>query len=196
MANNASIATTWTATKIDCSAGDGHASSWPGMGGWGANNSSIAQLGTAEICKSGASNYYGWTESFPNPVAPLDSTTHAVKIGDQFTGSITFKGNGSFTTTMTDKTQGWTENMPMTINSFTPTTSEIITESSSDYPIVPKFDPISYPGSIYSPDGTTQTPLSAAPKLVKITNNSQSGLLRTDTSPITGNTFTTTWTHN
>ncbi len=194
--NNASIVTNWTATQIDCSGGDGHASSWPGMGGWGNKNNSIAQLGTAEVCRHGSSTYYGWTETFPYPVAPLDATTHAVKIGDQFTGSITYKGNGTFDTTMTDKTQGWTVDMPMTINSFTPMTSEIITESSSDYPIVPKFDAISYPKSIYSPDGTTQTPLSAAPKLVKITNNSESGFLRTDTGPINGNTFTTTWTHN
>ncbi|MGH7202967.1 MAG: G1 family glutamic endopeptidase [Candidatus Levyibacteriota bacterium] len=196
VSNNASITTTWTATQIDCSGGDGHASSWPGMGGWGSNNSSIAQTGTAEVCTNGSSNYYGWTETFPNPVVPLDAPTHAVKIGDQFTGSITYKGNGTFATTMTDKTQGWTQSMPMTINAFTPRTSEIITESSSDFPIVPKFAAISYPGSIYSPDGTKQNPLSAAPKLVKITNNNESGILRTDTGPIKGDTFTTTWTHN
>ena len=193
--NKASITTNWTATQIDCSAGDGHASSWPGMGGWSQNDPNIAQLGTAEVCTSGSSTYYGWTEHFPDPVAPLDSS-HPVKIGDQFSGTITYQGNGQFATTMANKTEGWTETMPMSFSSYTPSTSEIITESSSEYPIVPKFVAISYPGSIYSPDGTTKTPLGSVQKLIRITNDTQSGLLRTDTSPITGETFTTTWTHN
>ena len=198
---NGSITTNWNITKMDCSAGKGHASSWPGMGGR-QNDPNISQVGTAEICVADttgvlAPSYYGWTESFPNPVAPLDSTKYPVAIGDQFSAIITFQGSGKFATTLTNKTQGWTLNTPMSFAaSYIPKSSEVITESSDQYPIVPKFDTINYPGNIYSPDGTKKVPLGSAQNLVKVTNNSASGTLRTDASPITGDTFNTPWTHN
>lgn len=197
-----SITTTWKTTNMDCGDGKGHASSWPGMGGQG-NDGNIAQLGTAEICVEAPTTkqlepiYYGWTERFPDPVVPLDENNYKVTVGDEFTATVTFQGNGKFATVMTNKSKGWTVNMPMSFDaSYIPQSSEIITESSDTFPIVPRFDPISYPGSIYSPDGQKKLPLSQAPKLERIVNATRDGIIRTETSPITGDTFTNTWTHH
>lgn len=195
---NGYITTNWNITKVDCSAGDGHASSWPGMGGR-KDDPNIAQVGTAVVCTNGSYQfgYYGWTESYPNPVAPLDSNKYPVAIGDQLTATITFQGNGKFATVMMNKTKGWMLNMPMTFEAtYVPKSSEVITESADNYPVVPKFDTIIYPGNVYSPDGVQKIPLGAAPNLVKVTNVDANNILRTDVSPFTGDTFSTPWTHN
>lgn len=196
------VTTNWDITNMPCDEQQkGHASSWPGMGGEG-KDPNIAQLGTAEICVTTDLNpkfgpgYYGWTERFPDPVAPLGSN-YKVSIGDQFTATITFQGQGKFATTMTNKTKGWTVKMPMSFDaSYVPQSSEIITESTDNFPIVPKFDTINYTGNVYSPDGQQKLPLGQAPKLERIINKSSAGVVRTDTSPISGDTFFTNWTHN
>ena len=189
------ISTDWVVAAMDCSGGDGSVSPWPGFGGWGNQDPNIAQLGNDMDCKSGQPSYPAWSEAYP--AASVYYNDKPMKAGDQMTAAVTYQGSGKFATTMTNKTQGWSVNVPMSFDSgYVPQTAEVIFELlGNSGASVPKFNPSSFTNSTFSPDGKQQIPLASAPGL-GLMHIGQSNTIQVKTSTITGGNFSETWQHN
>jgi hypothetical protein len=119
-----SVSSSWTEPAASCSSGTQYAAFWVGLDGY--NSSSVEQTGTDSDCSGGSPDYYGWYEMYPadpvyftNPVAP----------GDSLSASVAVSGT-SYTLTLTDSTQGWTQTENES-GSYTDSSAEVITEAPS-----------------------------------------------------------------
>ena len=138
-----SVSSSWTEPAASCSSGTQYAAFWVGLDGY--NSNSVEQTGTDSDCSGGTPDYYGWYEMYPadpvyftNPVAP----------GDSLSASVTVSGT-SYTLTLTDSTQGWTQTENES-GSYADSSAEVITEapSSSQGPLpLADFGTISYSAS-------------------------------------------------
>ncbi|MCY0877293.1 MAG: G1 family endopeptidase [Firmicutes bacterium] len=99
-----SISGAWTVPTVAPSKGSSYSSSWIGIDGY--NNSDLIQTGTEQDYYSGAAHYDAWWEILP--AAETVITNMTVKPGDQMTANIVNDGNGDWTITLDDKTQGET----------------------------------------------------------------------------------------
>jgi hypothetical protein len=121
------VSATWTQPAVNCSVTPtGWSSFWVGLDGDTSNT--VEQTGTEADCSSGRPVYSAWYEMYPkfpktysSPVAP----------GDRFTASVTTDGAGSFTLTLTDATQGWTQRTSARLKSARLASAEIIAEAPS-----------------------------------------------------------------
>jgi len=98
-----SITGQWVVPTVAPAKGSTYSSSWIGIDGF--NDSDLIQTGTEQDYTSGSAQYYAWWEILPaaeteiaDPVAP----------GDTMSASIVDNGNGTWTITLQDVTQGWT----------------------------------------------------------------------------------------
>ena len=185
---NAKITANWTVPTNDCTLGDGTTSPWPGMGGSSSSDPNIAQLGNDDDCTGGVATYPAWSEAYP---ANSVYYQNAMSAGDQMTASVTFTGNGAFTTTMTNTTKGWTLNVPMSFSGYTPTSSEVIMEALGNGQ-VPKFTNMNFTNAIYSPDGTQQVPFASAPSMVGL-NGGTNSTIKIQTNALSGSSFSESW---
>lgn len=119
-----SVASSWTEPTGTCKSGDQYSSFWVGLDGY--NSNSVEQTGTDSDCSGGSPDYYGWYEMYPadpvyftNPVAP----------GDSLSASVAVSGT-SYTLTLTDSTQGWTQTENES-GSYADSSAEVITEAPS-----------------------------------------------------------------
>ena len=138
-----SVSSSWTEPAASCSSGTQYAAFWVGLDGY--NSNSVEQTGTDSDCSGGSPDYYGWYEMYPadpvyftNPVAP----------GDSLSASVTVSGT-SYTLTLTDSTQGWTQTENES-GSYADSSAEVITEapSSSQGPLpLADFGTIGYSAS-------------------------------------------------
>jgi hypothetical protein len=118
-----SVSSSWTEPAASCSSsGTQYAAFWVGLDGY--NSDSVEQTGTDSDCSGGAADYYGWYEMYPadpvyftNPVAP----------GDSLSASVAVSGT-SYTLTLTDSTQGWTQTENES-GSYADSSAEVITEA-------------------------------------------------------------------
>ena len=97
------------------------------MGLDGYNSSSVEQTGTDADCDSGSPDYYGWYEMYPaDPVY----FTNPVQPGDSMSASVTVSGS-TYTITLTDSTEGWTQTEHETQSGLSDSSAEVITEAPS-----------------------------------------------------------------
>ncbi len=97
-----------------------YSSVWVGMDGY--SSASVEQLGTEQdTSKSGATRYYAWWETYPNPSVQISGMT--ISPGDSMSASVTYSG-GAFTLQMTDQTTG---------QSFSTTQSATAQRSSAEW---------------------------------------------------------------
>jgi hypothetical protein len=179
-----SVSSSWTEPSASCSGGTQYAAFWVGLDGY--NSSSVEQTGTDSDCSGGSPDYYGWYEMYPaDPVY----FTNPVSPGDSMSAAVTVSGT-SYTLTLTDSTQGWTQTENET-GSFSNSSAEVITEapSSESGPLpLADFGTINYSAS--SANGTSlgsQNPTS-------ITMVGSSGDQLDSTSGIDGSGgFSNTW---
>jgi Peptidase A4 family len=179
-----SVSSSWTEPSASCSGGTQYAAFWVGLDGY--NSDSVEQTGSDSDCSGGTPDYYGWYEMYPaDPVY----FTNPVSPGDSMSASVTVSGT-SYTLTLTDSTQGWTQTENET-GSYSNSSAEVITEapSSSEGPLpLADFGTINYSGS--SANGTSlgsQNPTS-------ITMVGSSGDQLDSTSGIDGSgDFSNTW---
>lgn len=191
--NNAQVSATWNVSNITCTQNgqtQQDLGSWVGFGGYSQSDSYIAQLGTDDQCNNGTPSYVSWTEAFP--AAPV-FTNYTVRTGDQISANVTFQGNNTFATQMSDASQGWSLSTPMSFSGNIPSSGEIAIESSTGR-LIPRFDPINFTNVLYSYDGVAQQPLSQAQGLVKMDIN-LNRTQETNTSPINGSIFSVSWLH-
>lgn len=179
-----SVSSSWTEPAASCGGGTQYAAFWVGLDGY--NSSSVEQTGTDSDCSGGSPDYYGWYEMYP--AAPV-YFTNPVSPGDSMSASVTVSGT-SYTLTLTDNTQGWTQTENET-GSFSNSSAEVITEapSSATGPLpLADFGTINYSGA--SANGSSmgsQNPTS-------ITMVGSSGDQLDSTSGIDGSgAFSNTW---
>jgi hypothetical protein len=179
-----SVSSSWTEPAASCGGGTQYAAFWVGLDGY--NSSSVEQTGTDSDCSGGSPDYYGWYEMYP--AAPV-YFTNPVSPGDSMSASVTVSGT-SYTLTLTDNTQGWTQTENET-GSFANSSAEVITEapSSATGPLpLADFGTINYSGA--SANGSSmgsQNPTS-------ITMVGSSGDQLDSTSGIDGSgAFSNTW---
>jgi len=122
-----SVSSSWTEPAASCSRGTQYAAFWVGLDGY--NSDSVEQTGTDSDCSGSTPDYYGWYEMYPadpvyfnNPVEP----------GDSMSASVTFDGGSStYTLTLTDNTEGWTQQEQEQESGLANSSAEVITEAPS-----------------------------------------------------------------
>jgi Peptidase A4 family len=179
-----SVSSSWTEPAASCSSGTQYAAFWVGLDGY--NSDSVEQTGSDSDCSGGTPDYYGWYEMYPaDPVY----FTNPVSPGDSMSASVAVSGT-SYTLTLTDSTQGWTQTENET-GSFDNSSAEVITEapSSAQGPLpLADFGTINYAGA--SANGTSMS----SQNPTSITMVGSSGDQLDSTSAIDGSgDFSNTW---
>jgi hypothetical protein len=96
-----SVSSSWKQPSATCTSATTYSSFWVGLDGDGSNT--VEQLGTSADCSGGAAKYYAWYEMYPKfPV----NLSIAIRPGDSINASVTTDGNGRFTLTIDDTTNG------------------------------------------------------------------------------------------
>lgn len=121
-----SVSASWTQPTVTCNANHTFSSFWVGLDGDGSNT--VEQTGTEADCQNGNATNFGWFEMFP--AAPV-AYNQPVAAGDSMSASVTTDGNGNFTLTLTDNTQGWNQVTHQTSNSAQLASAEVIAEAPS-----------------------------------------------------------------
>jgi hypothetical protein len=120
-----SVSATWTEPTATCSGrSDKYAAFWVGLDGY--SSDSVEQTGTDSDCDGSTPDYYGWYEMYPaDPVY----FTNTVKPGDSLSASVTFSGTETYTLTLTDSTQDWTQTETINETGLDRSSAEVITEA-------------------------------------------------------------------
>jgi hypothetical protein len=101
----------WTQTAVSCPSGS-DSSPWIGIDGF--NDGTVEQTGTDGDCNGSSPSYYAWYEMYPRNTVVINKP---ISPGDQFTGTVTFNGGKSYTLTLTNVTDGWTNTVTKSISS-------------------------------------------------------------------------------
>jgi hypothetical protein len=122
-----SVSSSWTEPTATCDdSGTEYAAFWVGLDGF--NSDSVEQTGTDSDCDGGSPDYYGWYEMYPAAPVYYDNT---VEPGDSMSASVSVSGD-TYTITLTDNTQGWTQTQNETESGLADSSAEVITEAPSD----------------------------------------------------------------
>ncbi|GAA2012022.1 hypothetical protein GCM10009839_02880 [Catenulispora yoronensis] len=136
-----SIVGSWIEPTVSCTSSSNLFAPWVGIDGYG--SSTVEQVGAEVSCASGSPRYRAWYEMYPaNPVY-LATATHPVHAGDSFTGTVTTAGNGSYTLTLKDNTQGWSYRTTKQLGAQNVSAEAIIESPSHSYP---RFSSCSFSG--------------------------------------------------
>jgi hypothetical protein len=99
-----SVTSSWVQPAVTCGSQDTYSSFWVGLDGY--DNSALEQTGTEADCINGQAEYGAWWEVLPAAESPWSVD---VEPGDQLTATVTDNGDGTFTMTLSDSTQGWNQ---------------------------------------------------------------------------------------
>jgi Peptidase A4 family len=183
-----SVSSSWTEPTATCSA-TAYSSFWVGLDGDTSN--SVEQTGTDADCSGKTPKYYAWYEMYPKYPVNLRGT---VKPGDHLTASVTTNGNGAFTLTITDSTQGWTNTTSARLKSAKLASAEVIAEApSSSSGVLPlaNFGTVGFTGS--TANGSVLT--SSTPNLDPITMQSGS-TVKARPGSMSNGAFSVSWQHS
>ena len=130
-----SVSSSWAQPAVTCGAASTFSSFWAGLDGDG--TPTVEQTGTEADCSQGAASYQGWYEIFPNaPVFFPDP----VRPGDAMSASVVSDGGGTFTLTLSDATQGWTQSTQQAEAAAQLGSAEVIAEAPSNGTVLPLAD--------------------------------------------------------
>ncbi len=124
-----SVSASWTEPAVSCNSTNDLYAPWVGIDGYGSD--SVEQTGVATDCSSGSPVYQAWYEMFPQ--SPVYYNDH-VSGGDSFSASVTTDGNGNYTLTLTDNSQGWTETTPGSFQGQNASAEAILESPTAAYP--------------------------------------------------------------
>ena len=120
-----SVTSSWVQPAISCGSQDTYSSFWVGLDGY--DNSALEQTGTEADCIGGQAEYGAWWEVLPAAETPWSVT---VEPGDQLTATVTDNGDGTFTMTLADSTQGWNQTTTQQGSSgYQDSSAEVIAEA-------------------------------------------------------------------
>ena len=184
-----SVSASWTEPTVSCSGGTAYSSFWVGLDG--DTSGTVEQTGTDADCSGSTPQYYAWYEMYPKFPTNLSGT---VRPGDNMTASVTTNGSGSFTLTISDTTQGWTNTTNARLKRAALASAEVIAEApSSSGGVLPlaNFGTVGFTNA--KANGATLT--SATPGIDPITM--QSGTtVKAQPSSISSGSFSVTWKHS
>ena len=182
-----SVSAAWTQPAVTCTAQDTYSSFWVGLDGDGTQ--SVEQTGSEADCAGGSAAYSGWYEMYP--AAPV-SYSNPVQPGDAMSASVTTSGNGTFTLTLTDQTQGWNQVTTQTLASAQLGSAEVIAEApSSTTGVLPlsNFGTVNFTGAT-----ANGAPIGNSANLSELTMVSAGGATEATPSALTGgNAFSVAW---
>jgi Peptidase A4 family len=190
-----SVSASWTQPTATCTSSgggrhgrssDSYAAFWVGLDGY--SSDSVEQTGSDSDCDGTTPDYYGWYEMYPaDPVY----YTNTVKPGDAMSASVVFSGTDTYTLTLKDSTQGWTETKAINESGFDRSSAEVITEApSSSSGVLPlaDFGTVNYTAA--SANGTSMG--SQSPTEIVMINNSGEDKDSTSSMSSSG-AFSNTW---
>ena len=183
-----SVSASWTQPTAKCS-GTAYSSFWVGLDGDTSNT--VEQTGTDADCSGSTPQYYAWYEMYPKFPVNLKGT---VRPGDHLSASVTTNGNGSFTLTISDSTQGWTNTTTQRLKRATLASAEVIAEApSSSGGVLPlaNFGTVSFSGA--TANGALLT--SSTPHIDAITMQSGS-TVKAQPGSINNGSFSVAWKHS
>ena len=182
------VSAAWTEPKATCS-GTAYSSFWVGLDGDTSNT--VEQTGTDADCSGSTPQYYAWYEMYPKFPVNLGGK---VAPGDKLSASVTTNGSGSFTLTITDSTQGWTNTKTARLKSAKLESAEVIAEApSSSGGVLPlaNFGTVSFTGATVNGNVLT----SGTSGLDSITMQSGS-TVKAQPGTISNGSFSVTWKHS
>jgi Peptidase A4 family len=179
-----SVSSAWTQPAVTCGAGKTFASFWVGLDGDG--TATVEQTGTEADCAGGTATYAGWWEMFPN--APVFYAS-PVKPGDAMSASVTANGGGSFTLTLRDATQGWSQTTKQASAAAKAGSAEVIAEAPSGAAVLPlaNFSMVSFSNA-----AVNGAPLGDASPAA-LTMMSAAGVTEATPSALTSGNFSVSW---
>ena len=205
-ASKLTVSGNWIVNSFTCKSGDNSYSQWPGIGNY--KNGNLAQVGSYNICNGTTATYNNpWTMAYPAPFVDPPASD-IINVQDVMAASIQMTKPGTFTTVLSDKTQGWTYTRTMIFkgSNWTADYNGLILEAegndahgfNSSKPIepLPQFHDAYYENASYSLNGSASTPLSKVPGLYCDNSEYQSGsnfIIQDNTSPIRNDSFYVTW---
>ena len=180
-----SVSSSWAQPAVTCGATDTFSSFWAGLDGDG--TPTVEQTGTEADCAGGVASYQGWYEIFPN--APV-FFSNPVQPGDAMSASVVSDGGGTFTLTLTDSTQGWTQTTQQAEPDAQLGSAEVIVEAPSNGTVLPLADF----GTVNFTNATVDdAPIGDSANLNELTMESGSGVALATPSALTGgNAFSVT----
>ncbi len=182
------VSSSWTVPAVKCS-GTAYSSFWVGLDG--DTSSTVEQTGTDSDCSGSTPRYYAWYEMYPK--FPTNYS-NLVKAGDHMSATVSTTGNGQFTLTISDSTQGWTRTTNARLKSAKLASAEVIAEApSSSGGVLPlaNFGSVSFSGA--SANGALLT--SSTPGIDTITMASGS-TVKAQPSSISSGSFSVAWKHS
>ncbi|HEV2638589.1 MAG TPA: G1 family glutamic endopeptidase [Actinocrinis sp.] len=180
-----SVSASWKQPAVTCSSKSTYSSFWVGLDGY--SNSALEQTGTEADCIGGRAEYGAWWEVLPASESPYSVT---VAPGDSLTASVTDNGNGTFTMTLKDSTQGWTKTTTHSGSSgYKDSSAEVIAEATEVGGSIAKlsnFGTVTFTGA--TAGGTALGSLS--PTEIVMAGNSDT---KAQPGSISGGTFSDVW---
>ncbi len=183
-----SVSASWSQPAVDCgNAAQTFSAFWVGLDGDG--TPTVEQTGTEADCANGAATYQGWYEIFPDPPVFYNNP---VQPADTMGAWVTSDGNGVFTLTLTDTTQGWTQTTQQSEPNAQLGSAEIIAEAPSNGQQVL---PLANFGAVNFANATAgNQPLgNEGQNLTAITMASGGTALATPSALSGGNAFSVSW---
>ena len=123
-----SVSGSWIEPNSDCSANNGDAAFWVGLGGTSDGSGALEQVGTQADCSSGGSGqHYAWYELVPAAPVRLDL---AISPGDHVSARVSVAGT-SVTVSLTDQSTGGTATKTLAMDNPDVSSAEWIAEAPS-----------------------------------------------------------------
>ncbi|MEV5510369.1 G1 family glutamic endopeptidase [Streptomyces orinoci] len=125
----------WVEPHATCNSSNDLFAPWVGLDGYGSQT--VEQTGVQTDCSSGSPVLSAWYEMYP--AAPV-YWNDPVSEGDHFTASVVSQGNGAYTLTLTDDTQGWTETTEQSLDGRNASVEAVIESPTQSYPSFDRLD--------------------------------------------------------
>jgi hypothetical protein len=183
------VSSSWTVPAVSCS-GTAYSSFWVGLDG--DTSGTVEQTGTDSDCSGSTPRYYAWYEMYPK--FPTNYS-NPVTAGDHMSASVTTSGNGQFTLTISDSTQGWTRSTSARLKSAKLASAEVIAEApSSSGGVLPlaNFGTVGFSGATVNGSVLTST----TKGLDAITMVTSSGTVKAQPSSMSNGSFSVAWKHS
>lgn len=177
---------TWTQPAASCSRGDGETDMSPWVGIDGYSSDTVEQTGTSADCDGSSVDYYAWYEMYPQNYVTIN---HTVKAGDVFTGTVTHNSGSSYTLTLKDVTENWTNTVTKSLSGTKNNSAEAVLEMAANN--LTKFS--TDPFSSFTVNGSAAGTAGTVNQMEISTSGGSSGVCDSTSSLSSNENFTVTW---
>ena len=186
------VSASWVQPTVNCSPGEtSTAGFWVGLDG--RNSPTVEQTGTIAGCRDGVAFYFGFWETYPQPVVRIPDP---LAPGDSVTAEVRALGRGRFEMILTNVTAGWTFRITRRARRAQQASAEVIAEAlqtgSGELLPLSNFGTVTFNGATVdgAPIGTL-----APEALVMVTEDGTT--VRGQPSPLTDpGSFSVSWLHS